>query len=215
MLDYNNKLYLKYSSLSTEEKIIYSQQLKKFLRKLSWEYPGFWKWYDSLFSAKVELKPNREIIICESCFQLVGVAILKRDIEEKKICTLRVEKDFQRQGIGRKLFELSFEWLNCDKPLITVRQSKNCEFQKLFDYYCFNAEEKRRNYYQLFSTEVVYNGSLPAKGFELNQIEIFDLEKSIRQYLLSGEKSFAAFLDRWIYKIWQQAQIRDRRIRSY
>lgn len=38
--------------------------------------------------------------------------------------------------------ELSFEWLNDDKPLITIHNSKKHEFNKLFKRYNFELEEK-------------------------------------------------------------------------
>ena len=114
----NNKLYINYSELSPEQKSIYRMRIKIFLKKLVYEYNNFEEWFSQLFISDILLKNDREIIICECDYQLAGVAILKNDDIEKKICTLRVAKRFQKQGIGQHLMELSFEWLNDDKPLI-------------------------------------------------------------------------------------------------
>ena len=81
-------------------------------KKLVYEYNNFEEWFSQLFISDILLKNDREIIICECDYQLAGVAILKNDDIEKKICTLRVAKRFQKQGIGQHLMELSFEWLN-------------------------------------------------------------------------------------------------------
>ena len=136
----------------------------------------------------------------------LGDAILKNDDIEKKICTLRVAKRFQKQGIGQHLMELSFEWLNDDKPLITIHNSKKHEFNKLFKRYNFELEEKKWGYYRLFRTELVYNGSLPEKNFFFNRMEMIDLEKEIRQFLLSGRDDFKLFIDEWLYRQWLYSQ---------
>ena len=210
MLVYNeNQLYFKYSLLPPEEKILYYSRIKRFVKRLSWEYPKFWAWYEGLFFSNAELKCNREIIICESHFQLAGISILKRDLDEKKICTFRVDKNFQKQGIGTKLMQLSFEWLDCDTPLITVQRGKVHEFQKLFDYYNFQMEEQHRNYYHLFSTEVAYNGTLPPKGYEFSKFEIISLEKYAQLFLRSGNRDFSNFVEQWLWQLWEQTKLRD------
>mgnify|MGYP002229573086 FL=1 len=123
-----------------------------------------------------------------------------------KICTLRVAKPFQKQGIGRHLMELGFEWLNDDKPLITIHNSKKREFSKLFEHYNFQLEEKRWGYYRLFSTELVYNGFLPEKNFILNHVEIINLEKEVKQFLLLGGEDFKQFINELLYHQWLNNQ---------
>ena len=111
--------YRIYSAFSVFEKNLYYKEIYNFLKRLNIEYPGFSRWYKGLFLENKELWDDREIIICEKEYRIAGVSILKSTEEEKKICTLRVAAPFQRQGIGRKLMEMSFEWLQEDKPLIT------------------------------------------------------------------------------------------------
>ena len=113
----NDERYTKYSAFSFWEKKTYYNQIYVFLKWLNLEYPGFNTWYDNLFTENKELKSGREIIICEKEYSIAGIAILKSTEEEQKICTLRVAKRYQRQGIGKRLMELSFEWLQNDKPL--------------------------------------------------------------------------------------------------
>ena len=67
------------------------------------------------------LTGGKEIIIAEYRGQITGVAILKDELGEKKICTLRVRRGFQNQGTGRKLMELAFARLNTQKPFISKR----------------------------------------------------------------------------------------------
>ena len=203
----DNKLYFKYSELPPEQMSLYYTQIRKFVKKLVFEYTDFRKWFLKLFQNGAVLKEGREILLCEGDYQLAGIAILKNDGNEKKICTLRVAKTFQRNGIGQNLMELSFEWLNEDKPLITIHDSKRQEFKKLFERYDFQLEEERKGYYRLFSTELVYNGVLPEKQFLLNRIEVIDLQKEIEKYILSGEKDFNMFIERWLFRQWINSKI--------
>ena len=203
----DNKLYFKYSELPPEQMSLYYTQIRKFVKKLVFEYTDFRKWFLKLFQNGAVLKEGREILLCECDYQLAGIAILKNDGNEKKICTLRVAKTFQRNGIGQNLMELSFEWLNEDKPLITIHDSKRQEFKKLFERYDFQLEEERKGYYRLFSTELVYNGVLPEKQFLLNRIEVIDLQKEIKRYILSGEKDFNMFIERWLFRQWINSKI--------
>lgn len=206
----DNKFYINYSELPPEQRTLYYRQIQRFLKKLVYEYSGFKEWFAGLFLCNGVLKKDREIIICECAFELAGIAILKNDDIEKKICTLRVAKPFQRQGIGQHLMELSFEWLEEEKPLITIHNSKKCEFKSLFERYDFELEEKKWGYYHLFSTELVYNGYLPEKQFLLNCVEATDLEKEIKQFLLSGRKDFKRFINEWLYRQWRNNQARNR-----
>ena len=187
--------YIKYSQLSPLQQRLYYDLIYRFIKRLEWEYPGFKQWYQSLYNNNQELKRDREIIICEREFQIVGLAILKKSAAERKICTLRVAKPYQRQGIGKNLMELSFEWLEDDKPLITVHKYKEKEFASLFQYYGFKLEQRQRNYYNIFSTELAYNGILPEKKLYFSNIEIEDIQNIYRQFLASGIYNFDEFLD--------------------
>lgn len=51
-----------------------------------------------------------------------------------------------------------------------------------------NWNRHKKNYYKIFSTELVFNGSLPRKQSIIDRLLIFDMEKAIYQYLY-GEKS--------------------------
>ena len=91
------------SKLNNIENSLISQEVYQFLRILNIEYPKFKKWYWSLFDNKGFLLDNREILYCKKNNSIVAVAILKSSIDEKKICTFRVKKKYQVQGIGTML----------------------------------------------------------------------------------------------------------------
>lgn len=199
-----NNQYFKYSMLSDLEKQIYHKSIYNFIRRLAWEYPGFKHWYDSLFKETKELHPEREILICEKNFTLAGVAILKSDADEQKICTLRVAKRFQRQGIGHELMRQSLEWLQNDRPLITLHKTKQYEFSSLLKYYGFQLDQEQWNYYNIFSTELVYNGILPEKKVFCSKIELLDIQKLHERFVKTGKYDFDKFLEecinRWYFQ---------------
>lgn len=204
----NDKRYFLYTSLSRELKKIYQCEISKFLGRLVFEYQGFRSWYQGLFVEEFELECNREIIICEDKFQIAGVAIIKNDLQEKKICTLRVAREYQHQGIGHILIEMCMEQLNTSKPMITLHKSKLNQFEKLLSYYNFELEQIQKHYYSIFSTELVFNGFLPEKEFIFNKIELMDMEKIYRSFVLSGKKNFEDYVDACIRCWYNREQMR-------
>lgn len=211
MITYNKNRYFKYSELSFLEKPVYYELVYQFIGKLSWEYPNFLQWYEKLFTDTKEMKSDREIIVCENNFTIVGLAILKSDLLEKKICTLRVDKKFQRQGIGTKLIEMSLEWLEDDQPIITMHKRKQNQFEPLLKYYGFKLEQKQPHYYSIFSTEYVYNGTLPDKEFFFNKLELLDMKDLCQQFIRTGRLSFEEFVREYI-EIWYKSELRKKSI---
>ena len=204
----NGKRYYLYTSLSRELKKIYQCEIYRFLCRLVFEYQGFQAWYQGLYTEDFELKYNREIIICEDQFRIVGVAIIKNDLQEKKICTLRVAREYQHQGIGHNLVEMCMRQLHTDKPMITLHKSKLNQFEKLLRYYNFELEQTQKHYYSIFSTELVFNGLLPEKELIFNKIELIDMEKLYRVLVLRGKKNFEDYVDACIKCWYNRAQMR-------
>lgn len=203
----NGQRYYLYTSLSRDLKKIYQCEIYKFLSRLVFEYQGFKAWYRNLYD-ELELKYNREIIICEDQFRIVGVAIIKNDLKEKKICTLRVLQEYQRKGIGHNLVELCMQILQTDKPMITLHKSKLNQFEKLLTYYDFELEQTQQHYYSIFSTELVFNGMLPEKEFIFNRIEILDMKNLYKVFLLSGKNNFEDYVDACIQYWYNREQVK-------
>ena len=79
---------------------------------------------------------------------------------EKKICTLRVIPQYRNNGVGKSLFEKSFEILGTDKPLISISSKRHDMFKKYIQNYNFELTEKLENFYSNGNVEFVYNGKL-------------------------------------------------------
>lgn len=206
----NGNSYFLYSSLSHELKEIYRYEIYKFLIRLVFEYQGFNKWYEDLFVESAELESNRQIIICEKHFKIAGVAIIKNDFEEKKICTLRVAKEFQHQGIGHHLVEMCMKELGTDKPMITLHKSKMNQFEKILSYYNFELEQTQKHYYSIFSTELVFNGLLPEKNVWFNKLELMDMERIYNVFIRSGKNNFEEYVDACVRCWFNREQTKER-----
>ena len=131
----------------------------KSLSSVIQEYPSFTSWYFKKVIPDIR-QGKRDIILYSHENRLAGVSIIKVDIDEKKICTLRVFHGFRNKGIGKYLFERSFELLETEKPLITVSESRLPQFSRLFDYYGFRMNKVYPNYYKIGEKEYSFNGEL-------------------------------------------------------
>ncbi|MGN0711805.1 MAG: GNAT family N-acetyltransferase [Anaerovoracaceae bacterium] len=171
-------IYCTYSDFSSFQRDIRKEELKLFLRSLVKEYPNFSNWFEGLFLEAGKLKSDREIIVVLDNERIVAASILKKTAEEKKICTFRVSEKYQRQGIGRNLMQMSLSHLQCDKPLITVRNSKYEEFKSLFEYFGFELEQKNFSYYKLLSSELAFNGELPTKIKLIKPLQFLNFENT-------------------------------------
>ncbi|MDK0862300.1 hypothetical protein P5F16_01130 [Clostridium perfringens] len=137
------------------------------LKSLSSNYPNFKEWFDYIVRPEVDLRDGRrEIIIAFSKIDgndksiITGIAIVKKDKFEKKICAIRINEKYRSLGIGKGLFEACFEYLGTSNPMITIAEDKVEIFEKYIKMYNFKLEEVLENYYINGSNEYIYNGKL-------------------------------------------------------
>lgn len=123
-------------------------------------YPNFKDW----FRNKVEpgLHSNRELILLMDGEQasVVGFAILKKTLEEKKICTFRISDGWRNSGAGNMLMRECFDYLETEKPLITVSDKCKKSFEKIFSQFGFKQMQAIPDLYVAGSTEYVFNGKI-------------------------------------------------------
>lgn len=164
-------VYIKASEIKPEELKIYissivgsisQKSIYNDLSDLSDSYPDFKSWYENKVIKEIsEGNKQREIIIAlENNEEIVGISILKKTKEEKKICTFRIHEDYRNQGVGKSLFEESFKYLETRKPIITISENRKKMFEPLIKYYNFELVQKLPNYYKEDVVEFVYNGKI-------------------------------------------------------
>lgn len=130
-----------------------------FLADSVYDYPRHIEWYDGVMQ-EIQTGCNRKMFIVYDNKTIIGVSIIKKNQLEKKICSLRVAKEYRGNGIGTSLFKKSLEYLETDKPILTVSENKKEEFQGIFDYFGFSLEQIYHDKYMRNRDEYCYNGIL-------------------------------------------------------
>ena len=116
------------------------------------QYPGYLKWFYTVNLPRI-FKGEGDIIFYLDGLEIVSLTILK-NAEEKKICTLLVNEDYQKKGYSKQILENSFEYLGTDKPLITIPNKRLDEFNKIIDAYHWIETDRTDEYY---SEEIIFN----------------------------------------------------------
>ncbi len=121
------------------------------------EYPNFKHWFFSKVIA--ELSAGKRSIYTEfnSRNDLMSLLILKHDGIQNKICTLWVNDNHQKEGLGSKLIETSIQKLETEHPLITVSDVRLSQFEPLLNKYNFNLHSAYESYYRQHITEFSFN----------------------------------------------------------
>lgn len=119
------------------------------------QYQNYLQWYYGKSIPRV-INKTGEIIFYLDGLTVAGLAILKKDLEEAKICTLLINDEYRKRGYSRELLESSFEYLGTDKPLITIPSKRIDDFQKIITAYDWK-ESVRTNEY--LSEEIIFNAS--------------------------------------------------------
>jgi len=108
--------------------------------------------------AKLMIEGLKDDFIVRGNIELAGILILKNTENEKKICTIRVIENFRNKGIGTKLFEKSFEYLETKTPLITLPEECYKEgFKFLLERYRFKMTNKIIGAYRENKIEYFFN----------------------------------------------------------
>ena len=83
------------------------------------DYPNYEEWFwdkqvRGLFDG------NRDIIVAIKNNKVIGISNIKNTLEEKKICTLTVDKRYRMKTVGSKLVDISTLMLGTATPVITM-----------------------------------------------------------------------------------------------
>lgn len=126
------------------------------------DYPKHKEWYfhkqlPRIFTSSGEILFARD----ENDYnKIIGMACLKKDEEEKKVCTLYVSDECRGQHLGTRLLEESMKFLGTTKPLITLADYKLPMFKPIIEKYNWELTEVVSGLYNDRSKELCFNGSL-------------------------------------------------------
>lgn len=150
------KYYSKLSNNDKNNELI--EQLYNVTKIIEKDYPEHYQWFYNKFIPELDgLK--REIIYYEINNIIIGVVFLKKSIEEKKVCTIIVDENYRKLGIGTILLEEAFKFLGTNKPLITMPEYKKQDFEGIILKYEWKEYQVIDSYYSK-NKELVFNGYL-------------------------------------------------------
>lgn len=131
---------------------------------ISDDYPKHKSWfYHKHLPATFIENSGRDILYAhDENNTIYGLAFIKQDEIEKKICTLYVDDSSRGLGIGTKLIEKSMDILKTTKPMITIADYKLPMFEKLIEKYDWQQTQTIKGLYNEKHSELVYNGHIDA-----------------------------------------------------
>lgn len=120
------------------------------------KYPNFDDWYGKIFVEVLMGNVRREMVLALDGTKIAGILILKDMDGEKKICNIVVLPEYRKQGIATALFEMAFEYLGTQKPMISIAQDLVPSFAALIRKYKFKLTNIDYTYSQ-HKIEFYYN----------------------------------------------------------
>ena len=127
------------------------------------DYPKHKEWYFTKQLPETINGDERNILFVRNPLndsEIIAMACLKKDEEEKKICTLYVSDKCRGLGIGKAIVEESMRWLGTTKPLITLADYKLEMFKPIINKYGWELTEIVSGLYNDRSQELCFNGTL-------------------------------------------------------
>ena len=159
------------------------------------DYPDYKEWYTKVQVPGLYTN-ERNIIIAHINEQIVGFVSLKKTPTEKKICTFYVEKSFRKNQIGTILVEKAIEYLEEEKPLITIPMDKLNEFIRIGNKYNWKVTDIIENLYRINNPEVIVNGELIETNLSTETVNK-TLSKIYRDYrFITMKESIKLFINR-------------------
>lgn len=98
------------------------------------DYPKHFEWYWSKEIPRV-FDGTGEVVICAINNNVAGVAFLKKDDTESKICTFLVVDGYRGKHIATTMLDYAFKYLGTTKPLITIADYKIPLFEHIIKKY--------------------------------------------------------------------------------
>jgi hypothetical protein len=135
---------------------------------ICYDYPKHKEWYFSKQLPAI-IEEERNILFVrnpQNPNEIIAMACLKKDDEEKKICTLFVSNKCRGLGIGTLMVEESMKWLETTEPLITIADYKLDMFLPIIKKYNWKLTEIVPGLYNDRSSELCFNGTLTKKNDE-------------------------------------------------
>ena len=164
------------------------------------DYPDYRQWFQTVQIPGI-YDGTRNIIVAHINDKIVGFVSLKKT-DEKKICTFYVGKNYRKNKIGALLAEKAIDYLEEEKPLITIPMDKLHEFIKIASKYNWEVTEIKENLYRTTTPEVIVNGSINSTQTILQDNEK-TLKKVYRIYKIIKLNKKILYIINFPQKLWK------------
>ena len=88
------------------------------------DYPNHTKWFYTRQLPETLHSDIRNILFVKEKGEIIAVANLLKEDNEKKICSLYVKDEYQGKGIGSMLVEEFMKWLDTKYPIISLIEDR-------------------------------------------------------------------------------------------
>ncbi len=137
---------------------VYYKQIMSFAEIIASNYPDYTNWLNNKFFYELKSgQMQRGYVFALDNKVLSGMALLKKDTSEKKICCLFVKPEYRKQGIATNLIKQSIILLQTNKPLVTISEPNLAMFLPLFKNFGFRITEIKNGIYKQGIKEYYFN----------------------------------------------------------
>lgn len=151
------------SKISDDELLNLSTKIYEISISNNSSYPQHKEWFFLKHLPGV-IKGTRDILFVQNDeSEIIAIACLKNEDDEKKICTLYVKEEYRNKGIGTALIEKSMDYLQTDQPFLTITEASLNSFVPMINKYGWKLTEIVDGVYNPSSKEYCYNGFLTKK----------------------------------------------------
>ena len=161
--------------ISNEEIINLATKIYNITAFVNKDYHKYKEWYFTKQLPATLNGENRNILFVrnpENYHEIISMACLKKDEEEKKICTLFVSDKCRGLGIGTAIIQKSMEWLGTTKPFITLADYKLEMFKPIIEEFDWKLTEIVSGLYNDEFQELCFNGTLTEDREETLEYEL-------------------------------------------
>lgn len=120
-------------------------------------HPNYLEWYWGKTIPRV-LNKRGEIFFEEVNHEVIGILIAKKTTKQRKICTFWVNEKFRKKGVGGRLLKRAIEYLETDKPLISIPENEVSSFEKIIENYHWTLVQTLEPDEYSTVREYLYNG---------------------------------------------------------
>jgi GNAT superfamily N-acetyltransferase len=116
-------------------------KIEDHLRGLFPLYPGIMSWYSAKVLPQILSDHGQRNIFClvptDYPSVMAAFCILKNGPTERKVCTLYVDKEYRGIGLGERLFEKAFEFLQTRFPEFSMKENAFSSYRHLIEKFQF------------------------------------------------------------------------------